>query len=150
MGLGDLYDPGALPIRLKAKKSEEAAQVDGVNGTVAGNGAGLLLGGSEKPRWSARGWSKPGEASSTSDKAADGELMVEDGIKMEEGESLGKILDEPIPEGSPAPEVKTEVKVEDVKVAPIELVAPPVLAGGSLFKKRKAPVGGGNRGGRRI
>ena len=60
------------------------------------------------------------------------------------------MADESIPDGSPAPEVKTEVKVEDVKVAPIEPVAPPVLAGGSLFKKRKAPVGGGNRGGRRI
>ncbi|KAI1795664.1 hypothetical protein LXA43DRAFT_1167173 [Ganoderma leucocontextum] len=147
VGLGDMYDPGALPIKLKAKKLEEsgwASVSDDANGTSAR--AGLSLGGSEKPRWSARGWNKPGEASNPADKA-DGELTVDSEMKTEEDEPLGKLLDEPLPEGSSAPEVKTEVKAEEVKAETIEPAAP---AGGSLFKKRKAPVGGGNRGGRRI
>ncbi|PIL35893.1 hypothetical protein GSI_01553 [Ganoderma sinense ZZ0214-1] len=153
VGLGDLYDPGALPIKLKAKKMEESAQTggasdgDGANG--AGAGAGLSLGGSEKPRWSARGWNKPGEASSSTANDGNGEARAEDAVKTED-DPLGKLVDEPIPDGSPASEVKAEVKTEDVKAEPVEPAAPPAKAGGSMFKKRKAPVGGGNRGGRRI
>ncbi|KAM5540202.1 hypothetical protein V8D89_006021 [Ganoderma adspersum] len=147
VGLGDLYDPGALSIKLKAKKPEE--QVGGTSNGANGTGASLSLGESEKPKWSARGWNKPGEAPSITSNEGSGVGVVEDAMKVED-EPLSKLLDEPIPEGSPAPEVKTEVKAENVKAEPTEPAAPPAPAGNSLFKKRKAPVGGGNRGGRRI
>ncbi|TBU39617.1 hypothetical protein BD309DRAFT_1003626 [Dichomitus squalens] len=144
VGLGELYDPGAVPIKLKAKKEELAAA--GTSTSSAGlTGAGS--GGSEKPRWSARGWSKPGESASTADtqENADGET------KTEEGEPLEKLEQEPLSHGEPAVEVKAEVKTEDVKAESIDSAAPSSApAGGSLFKKRKVPVGGGSRGGRRI
>ena len=147
VGLGDLYDPGALPIKLKAKKMEESAggASEGTNGAAAG----LSLGGNEKPKWSARGWNKPGEAPSNITDQGNGEAEVEDGVKAED-EPLGKLVNEPIPQTSPAPEVKAEVKTEEVKAEPVEPAALPAPTGNSLFKKRKAPVGGGSRGGRRI
>ena len=147
VGLGDLYDPGALPIKLKAKKTEESAQ--STSGGANGTGAGLSLGGSEKPKWSARGWNKPGEAPSNTADEGSGEVKAEDGARAED-ELLGKLVDEPIPEASAAPEVKAEVKTEEVKAEPVEPAALPAPTGNSLFKKRKAPVGGGSRGGRRI
>ncbi|RPD54732.1 hypothetical protein L226DRAFT_60976 [Lentinus tigrinus ALCF2SS1-7] len=146
VGLGDLYDPGALPIKLKPKKQEEQEQ-SGSPGAII-SGAGPALGGSEKPRWSARGWNKPGASSITGTAESTDEQEAkteEDGVKVV-GESLTDTLaHEPLPEEPPV-----EVKTEDVKSEPIEPAAPPPSTGGSLFKKRKAPVGGGSRGGRRF
>ncbi|THH28738.1 hypothetical protein EUX98_g5434 [Antrodiella citrinella] len=51
-GLGDIYDPGVIPIKLKTKK--EDASVDNAS-TSASTPASL-----GPIKWSARGWNKPG------------------------------------------------------------------------------------------
>ena len=147
VGLGDLYDPGALPIKLKPKKQEEQEEAGRANAIISG--PGLVLGGSEKPTWSARGWSKPGASSvSGATHTADGAEVKteEDGAKAEGDGVTEKLANEPLPEEPPV-----EVKAEDVKAESVEPAAPPPPPSvGSLFKKRKAPVGGGSRGGRRF
>ncbi|KAH9942473.1 uncharacterized protein BXZ73DRAFT_97882 [Epithele typhae] len=143
VGLGELYDPGELPIKLKAKKEEPVETK---------LGAPPPLGGSEKPTWSARGWNKPGEysteqtvaAAEASGRNAGQERVEEDEVKTEREDP--NISREAELKGPPEP----EVKAEEVKSEPLEPVAPPAPASGSLFKKRRAPAGGGSRGGRRI
>ncbi len=141
VGLGDLYDPGALPIKLKPKKQED-------QGAAAGATVTLASGGSEKPQWSARGWNKPGalSAAGATERANGEEVKAEEnGIKAGEDGVAGKLMEDLLLEEPPI-----EVKTEEVKTEPVQAAAPPPPAGGSLFKKRKAPVGGGSRGGRRF
>ena len=141
VGLGDLYDPGELPIKLKPKKEAVSEQANGSGSS--GAGAGLSLGGTEKPKWSARGWSKPGASPSATIPGQ--AVKVEDAPDQEEsGPVLEKVPIESVSENRP------EVKTEEIKSEQVEATAPPPPSGGSLFKKRKAPAGGGSRGGRRI
>lgn len=138
IGLGELYDPLAVPIKLKPKKE---AVTEGVVQAAA-------LDGSEMPKWSARGWNKPG-ASSTANSSgqADGHeaKVEEDGVMAEEHGPIGEVV--PEHDSQILLESKSEVKNEPLSsVAPL----PPPPTGGSLFKKRKAPAGGGSRGGRRL
>ncbi|KAI0744214.1 hypothetical protein C8Q80DRAFT_1185602 [Daedaleopsis nitida] len=141
VGLGDLYDPLALPIKLKPKKEEPALESASGSGTVP-------VGGSEKPKWSARGWNKPGASFSTASlEKSDGQEEAEvegDQVKVEDRGSMDKLAAAPIPT-DPA-----DVKAEEVKAEAVEPAVPPPTSSGSLFKKRKAPAGGGSRGGRRI
>ena len=141
VGLGELYDPGALPIKLKKKEAKELGAED----VKPGVAHPLTLGGSEKPVWKPKGWNKPGEYS-TDTGAAEIEAEAEEGMKKEEeGEDVKAEAPEAfVPEGPLEPEVKTEV----VKPEPTDSIPPPPPAGGSMFKKRRAPAGG-NRGGRR-
>ncbi|KAL1942028.1 hypothetical protein VTO73DRAFT_6558 [Trametes versicolor] len=162
VGLGELYDPGALPIKLKAKKEEtEEGGLPQGGGFSAVAGGGLPpLGGTEKPNWSARGWNKPGAAprstvtpepagssSGQGNQPGDGETQPEvkakDGLPESNGHQPQSDPDTSLP-------LKTEVDQLPVKSEPADVEAPPpVPSGGSMFKKRKAPAGG-SRGGRRI
>ncbi|RDX47962.1 hypothetical protein OH76DRAFT_1326598, partial [Lentinus brumalis] len=139
VGLGDLYDPGALPIKLKPKKQEDQGAA------AAGATVTSALGGSEKPKWSARGWNKPGASSAGATERENGEEVKaeENGIKAGENGVTDKLMEDPLLEEPP-----TEVKTEEVKPEPVQAAVPSPPAGGSLFKKRRAPVGGGSRGGR--
>ena len=109
------------------------------------------MGGSEKPAWKPKGWNKPGEYSTN--------RQAEDEAKQEAEESMGaqaegvgenRVSKESVEPQGPRGPPEPEVKAEEVKPEPLEPTAPPLPTGGSLFKKRKAPVGGGSRGGRRI
>ncbi|KAI0705093.1 hypothetical protein C8T65DRAFT_653197 [Cerioporus squamosus] len=125
---------------VKPKKQETQELTGGASVAPA-------LGGSEKPKWSARGWNKPGASSvaDATERAEGQEGKAEEGdIKAGEDGVADKLITEPLPEEPPA-----EVKTEQVKAESVEPAAPPPPAGGSLFKKRKAPVGGGSRGGMR-
>ena len=79
VGLGELYDPGALPIKLKKKEAKELGAED----VKPGVAHPLTLGGSEKPVWKPKGWNKPGEYS-TDTGAAEIEAEAEEGMKKEE------------------------------------------------------------------
>ncbi|KAI0369691.1 hypothetical protein BV20DRAFT_967680 [Pilatotrama ljubarskyi] len=172
VGLGELYDPGAIPIKLKTKKEEPEEQglptssgPGGANSSSAG-ASGVLptLGGTEKPRWSARGWNKPGAASSstatpepTSPSGEEGhapEAAAQIGVKSEEDRLPESLYQEPVPpssEADSAPPVKVEEAQAPLKSESPEADAPPSApSGGSLFKKRKVPAAGVSRGGRRF
>ncbi|KAI0645926.1 hypothetical protein C8Q79DRAFT_927021 [Trametes meyenii] len=166
VGLGELYDPGAIPIKLKTKTEESQDDTETQVGRVGlgssstvGLGGLPPLGGSEKPSWSARGWSKPG-ASSHNDISPN--FVVEDGVAVDGSTAVNDVKAEKSsppedsePPNSPDNFAISDVKVENgqtpVKAEPLEAdVPPPSSSSGSLFKKRKVPVAGGSRGGRRF
>ena len=72
VGLGELYDPGVLPIKLKVKKEEQ------MEAQTSPPSEAPSLGESEKPKWSARGWNKPVASSASVDQA--------DGVHRDENE----------------------------------------------------------------
>ncbi|CCL99082.1 uncharacterized protein FIBRA_01095 [Fibroporia radiculosa] len=148
-GLGEIYDPGFIPIKIK--KKEESVDIllspsdDGQN-AATGSGATAL------PKWSSRGWKKPGESSA--------ETTVEMNGEQEEPGQAEAALQDPGPQiiedkaSAPTtaeiPSLKEEtaaVKEEDAAVkteVPPEAIPAP---GGGLFRKRKLPAGGvGGRG----
>ncbi|KAI0821694.1 hypothetical protein BC628DRAFT_1329142 [Trametes gibbosa] len=157
VGLDDLYDPGTIPIKLKAKKEETMDQSLALQGSSGASSSGGLIapGGSEKPRWSARGWNKPGTSHNASESIGhaggppDGGSPEDTNTEPEEKSFTNEPFAPP-PDEPPALAVKTEAQ-EPVKPEPTDEDAPlPVPAGSSLFKKRKAPAAGGSRGGRRF
>lgn len=157
VGLDDLYDPGAAPIKLKAKKEEAEEQSLGQAGTSStGLPGGLLAaGGTEKPRWSARGWNKPGTIHNPSGTANDAigppDAESQEDAKPEEKSSQGHAPPEPPFDEAPAHAVKAETVQDFVKPEPTGGDVPaPAVSGGSMFKKRKVPNAGGSRGGRRV
>ncbi|KAI9067405.1 hypothetical protein FKP32DRAFT_1588776 [Trametes sanguinea] len=165
VGLGQLYDPGAIPIKLKTKKEEPegdqgSALTGGSNGSTGSAGALPSFGGTEKPRWSARGWNKPGASSrstATPEPATspgqDGdtaETSTPQAPKSEENGLPESMFSEPVHSASEQPSAAEEGAPVGVKSESTEPPAPPAPSGGSLFKKRKVPAAGGSRGGRRL
>ncbi|KAI0335005.1 hypothetical protein GY45DRAFT_1317474 [Cubamyces sp. BRFM 1775] len=169
VGLGELYDPGALPIKLKVKKEEpegdEKIKATTCSSGAIGSSGGLSsLGGTEKPKWSARGWNKPGTSSRSTvtpeptGPATPGDhqnMGVSDhSVKAEELSLPDSLRNEPVKtliENPPPTTVKAEEVPLSVKSEIAEPDMPqPATSGGSLFKKRKVPVAGGSRGGRRL
>ncbi|KAH9892788.1 hypothetical protein C8Q73DRAFT_699464 [Cubamyces lactineus] len=170
VGLGELYDPGAIPIKLKAKKeepegNERSKDTTSSSGVVGPSGGLPLLSGTEKPKWSARGWNKPGTSSRSTvtpepstGSATEGDHHILEGsshgVKTEEPVLPDGLFNEPVKtfsEDPPCATVKTEELQPSVKSELTETDDPqPPTSAGSLFKKRKVPVAGGNRGGRRL
>lgn len=149
-GLGELYDPGLIPIKLKPKKEEPADTVlktesspSGLSSSAAATGAQ----GSALPKWSSRGWNKPGEAKESA------------GSSATESEQTSGLVPAPpavdaketTPEAAPVKDVVAEVKSEspDVKHEEPNGSAATPPPGGSLFRKRKVPAGGAAGRGRR-
>lgn len=149
-GLGEIYDPGLIPIKIKAKKEEPPEATGTSNATNGQSTVGSTSdkpSGSTVPKWTAKGWNKPGEGqghSSTSVTASD---------SKEESRASSETEGQPAPATEAAssvaklepadsiPQTK-EVKVEDaaeVKAEETEAsVAPPAQP---LFKKRRGPAG---------
>lgn len=142
-GLGEIYDPGVIPIKLKPKKEENGGASSlipmrilgaGVVGAAAGS-SGTMPQASAKPTWAPTKWKKVGEEEETYEstsvtQAVGADSNRPDGVEQESGEP------------SALPEVKQEESSVGVK---LEGDGPPPEppSGGSLFKKRRAPVGGG-------
>ncbi|KAL7281449.1 hypothetical protein ACG7TL_004762 [Trametes sanguinea] len=168
VGLGELYDPGAIPIKLKTKKEESegaqgSASAGNVNSSTGAAGTLPTLRGTEKPRWSARGWNKPGTSSrstatpepatSPGQEGTAAETSAPQAPKSEDNGLPESMSREPVQATSEQPSptaVKSEEAPVSVKGESREPEAPPAPSGGSLFKKRKVPAAGGSRGGRRL
>lgn len=137
--LGDLYDPGEIPIVLKAKK-EEPAQDDGIMPVASGSGTTHADGSSAAtnvPKWTKMQWKKatdtvessPTSAPSLTTDYSHPQLKVED-VKTEDG--ADPLLQEP-----------SSIKAEAVE-AQLNATAAfetPLNTGQGLFKKRKARGG---------
>ena len=166
VGLGEIYDPGLIPI--KVKKKEEAAseslptgagQSAGSSSAVAAVSNGSAA--TEKPKWSARGWNRPGEGKTDEYSAMRSETpastspeptIVQEAVQQDLEPPLDRAStvtddDHPTTEGTA---VKVDVKAENLQVK-AELEADNAVAaapaGGGMFRKRKLPAGGaGSRG----
>jgi WW domain-binding protein 4 len=137
VGLGEIYDPGVIAIKPKVK-AEETSRIttqSSAGTSVVGDANATAL-----PRWAPVKWKKAGEPADdtngeTSSGPADGDT------------SPTEQPQQALPDSSDA----------DVKPEPDTVVDAPLTlseevtgtsSGGSLFRKRRAPVGGGvsNRG----
>ena len=136
-GLGEIYDPGLIPIKLKKKEEPTAdAAPNGTTPSASISTTGAPSAASAVPKWSSRGWARPGEST------------------HEPHESPAP--PEPAAENvSPQPpaEEKVEtppVKVEEVTTVKAETPEATLPSTSSLFKKRRVPAGGGASRGRRL
>lgn len=141
VGLGEIYDPGVIPIKLKPKEESAEVSLKKENGTsfvpsISTSQATAL------PKWSSRGWNKPGDAPQL-----DAQSDLTDTHPTTAGASEPQPVEEMGSETQQPAAVKTEVqdvqREPEVKQEEPELAAP---ASGGLFRKRKVPVGGGGRG----
>lgn len=129
-GLGQIYDPGTIAIKIKKKEEEEvdplavfqpklppptspAAVQDGPQAT-------------EKPKWVKVQWRKPGEQN---EEAQDEPHDAEPESKSEPEPQLKT---EPTVDLSLEPHVKPEPAADDLP--------PPVTTAAPIFKKRKVPA----------
>ncbi|OBZ70558.1 Uncharacterized protein C18H10.07 [Grifola frondosa] len=132
VGLGEIYDPGIIPIKLKSKEEPTVIQVQDTSTTSSAP--------TTVPKWSTRGWDKPGlnQGGEAADGEASGDGHIKEEVKAEEGE--GAVPPEVVStaqtraavkraDGSPAP-----VKSEDQEIKPeeTEVNAMPPTGGSSL------------------
>ncbi|TFK54533.1 hypothetical protein OE88DRAFT_1625642 [Heliocybe sulcata] len=157
VGLGELYDPGLIPIRLKAKKEEPSEDKIPETDADATPTASIFRGATPSeapnatsvPKWSKVQWKKPGEGSNSLAPEANGGSVAGDEVKQEslDGKSLIKAEDPspPLPSDSALSTEVPPTKQEEVPAKLVEAPQPgnalPASSGGSLFKKRKAPAG---------
>ncbi|KAA1473989.1 hypothetical protein DENSPDRAFT_780857 [Dentipellis sp. KUC8613] len=154
VGLGELYDPGLIPIKLKPKKEDvkedvSQPQSSGIIGEDASRlaaGAGPATEGpapSSVPKWTATKWRKAGEedkGDSTVSSIKPSAAIDTDKVK----EGSTEISDPP----------RENVKLEESAPVKLEPSVEPQLenaSAGSLFRKRRLPASGGVAGrGRRF
>jgi WW domain-binding protein 4 len=127
-GLGEVYDPGLIPIKLKVKKEE--TKVEEVVESAAGN---VKEGGDAtgKQKWTKVQWQGAEGAGAQ-------ETSPSITVKVDES-GPGIIAD---PESSAKENQGSPMKLEDENTA----LAPPAQTANSLFRKRKTPASGPSRG----
>lgn len=171
LGLGELWDPGDIPIILKAKK-EEGSVVNGSgedSSNLMGNGESDASGqsnksnqASSKPKWTPKGWTRavtePGE-----DRVYINQTVIDtaphiisppvttstETANVKTDHSTSKVLDSAkllsstaIPSPPEAVNIKQEADVKDPSIAPAETQGEATTGG--MFRKRRVPAG--NRG----
>lgn len=167
VGLGEIYDPGLIPIKVKKEEpasespSGEAGRPAGVSSSAAS--AITRSAATEKPGWSARGWNRPGEGkadepstptkseapASTSPAPTTSQEAVKHALEPPSAPVEGWNGGHPTTEDAAT---KIEMRTENlsVKVEPdADGAEAAATAGGSMFRKRKLPTGGVASRGRR-
>jgi WW domain-binding protein 4 len=160
--LGEIYDPGVIPIRLKAKKEEDRELSTG--GSVAPTN-GIALGSAntgskatDVPKWTKVEWKKPGELDSMSAvtsilSAEDRPIPTEPALPLKDehepssaSESTTYLNEQSSSSTTPKAE-PSQVKLEDASPSDNPSNG---YTGGSFFKKRKGkPLAGAVGRGRR-
>ncbi|KAI0256394.1 hypothetical protein BJV78DRAFT_463523 [Lactifluus subvellereus] len=145
VGLGEIYDPGIIAIKTKTKvevKGEEAAGQDKQSPSAAGDAKATAV-----PKWAPVKWKKAGEPADNRDGAMSSALAGDTAST----EIATKAAPDP-PNADEdvkpilAPAVNMPVKKEPLPAKVEVAVTPSGETGpsqGSLFRKRKAPIGGG-------
>jgi WW domain-binding protein 4 len=153
-GLGELYDPGLIPIKLKPKKEEASELVLKEEAQSADIPAAPLKLAHAIPivKWSSGGWSGPKEAQ-------DAEAFPPTTIDEPPADAIADIqksdvdvLNQQPSELAEALDTKAEapaIKAEPSEVKREEVDAAVSMAPSSLFRKRKIPAGGTAGRGRR-
>ena len=140
VGLGEIYDPGIIAIKPKVKpeiKDEEAVISESSGGASMASATATSV-----PKWAPVKWKKAGEA------ADDSTATASPGPREDTAPAQEAPLDSLNTDENPAPDpvVDTYLKEEPLPVKLEEATTPPVetaSSGASLFRKRKAPIGGG-------
>lgn len=148
VGLGEIYDPGIIAIKPRAKtevKEEETAstaRLPSGGAPVAGDAKATAL-----PKWAPVKWKRAGEPAE--DASGEPSSRLADGETAPTEETSRVVLPDP-PDAdenaAPAPviaDVSTEEKPSLVKLEEATPSGEASSSGGSLFRKRKAPAGGG-------
>lgn len=146
VGLGEIYDPGVIQVKVKPKKEESSETVpqkqSAIQSSIVGPSGSAAT---TMPKWSSRGWNKPGAENMDTDHTK---------LPSEEGPSESSKDDSPYvkqeTESSPPTALLPDTNKETAPVK-LEEDAPPQNsvsnAGSGLFRKRKVPAGGaGSRG----
>ena len=147
LGLGEIYDPGIIAIKPKAKvEINEGPGNDGDPPNTSTEPTLSDTGATAKLKWAPVKWKKAGEqVSETTDTS---NPAPADNLRTDEAPAVS-----PGPPGGEEESVVASVADVPVKEELIKLEEPPaepIPAGGSLFRKRKTPARGGvNISGRR-
>ncbi|KAL0956302.1 hypothetical protein HGRIS_002459 [Hohenbuehelia grisea] len=144
VGLGEIYDPGLIPIKVKKKEESSEPSGSGNDPPVDANAEGSKPTG--VPKWTKVQWKRPGEdpdpsPPEDSQQSTCSELPPPLPLHDPQETPLTTVASTPV-----EPLDRPEVKAEDVASKTEETVpAPPEPT--SLFRKRKLPGGGvGGRG----
>jgi WW domain-binding protein 4 len=147
VGLGEIYDPGIIAIKPKTKaeevKEEETARQ--AKQPSVGISTPRDINATPALKWAPVKWKKAGEpadaTSGATTSGSDGDTALREGAR-------GAPTDPSTADEGPAAASVTDVSVkeEPLPVKPEETATPSgesASSGGSLFRKRKAPLGGG-------
>jgi WW domain-binding protein 4 len=145
VGLGEIYDPGIIAIKPKVKAEEDKEE------ETAGHGGDTKA--TPAPKWAPVKWKRAGEPVDTTSGAATSVPGVDTALT----EGAPRAPTNPLnADEDPAPASVTDVSVKEEPL-PVKLEETTMpsgetaSSGGSLFRKRKAPLGGGaNSRGRRF
>jgi WW domain-binding protein 4 len=143
-GLGEIYDPGIIPIKLKTKVEEHAETGTVITAPITSSDYSKAT---AAPKWTKTQWKRAGEAVEEIKEESMGEGVAvemngipgpqeppEPGPKVEKNENQSGISE-------PSKEQSTLLKLEETPT-----IAPAAGASGSMFRKRKAPGSIGDRG----
>jgi WW domain-binding protein 4 len=131
VGLGEIYDPGIIPIKLKKKEEEEVVSGGDTDQTPVVTPAKVAA----APKWTKVKWKRAGEEV-THEADSNGDVHEH---KDEQVNVTGS------PGIKPEPDTKLEVESPPNPPSPVKLEnassLPAPESGGGLFRKRKAPGG---------
>ncbi|KAI0265747.1 hypothetical protein BGY98DRAFT_939395 [Russula aff. rugulosa BPL654] len=142
VGLGEIYDPGIITIKPKVKAEETAGQEkQPSDGTAMPEDTEATT----VPKWAPVKWKKAGESTDDTSGATSsgpgGDAVLIKGAPLVPTDPLNGNED-PAPASVADTSVEEEpshVKLEEATTQSVETAS----SGGSLFRKRKAPLGGG-------
>jgi WW domain-binding protein 4 len=142
VGLGEIYDPGIIAIKPKVKEKETAGQEkQPSDGTAMPEDTKATT----VPKWAPVKWKKAGESvddtSGATGSGPGGDAVLTEGAPLVPADPSNADED-PAPASVTSAPVKEEpslVKLEEATTPSVETAS----SGGSLFRKRKAPFGGG-------
>ncbi|RDB25137.1 WW domain-binding protein 4 [Hypsizygus marmoreus] len=139
LGLGGVYDPGVIPIKLKKKEEEPGPsalapeskpqpQVDGA------------------PKWTKVQWKRAGDQERVKEEPVMGGVDVKLQSAVKEPSPPVK-QEAPLPSPPKVPlEEETKPVITTIPNVKTEDATPVPESGGSMFRKRKLPAGAGTRG----
>jgi WW domain-binding protein 4 len=142
VGIGEIYDPGIITIKPKVKEKETAGQE---NQPSDGTAMPEDTKATTVPKWAPVKWKKAGESvddtSGATSSGPGGDAVLTEGAPLVPADALNADED-PAPASvtvAPVKEEPSPVKLEEATTPSVEAAS----SGGSLFRKRKAPLGGG-------
>ncbi len=163
LDLGDLWDPGAIPIKLKAPKTDAVEGSASVNGVlVASTNSGFdtqqqqfLDGAPDRPKWISKGWKRATQLEAETESAVAPLSHIEHGtpahndVDLTTGETVEPssiTTGDSRTGGTEKPSVCTPMNLGhegDIDVKPVlkeEEASTQSMAPTALFRKRKIPA----------
>ncbi|KAF5380570.1 hypothetical protein D9615_004654 [Tricholomella constricta] len=143
-GLGEVYDPGAIPIKLKKKEEVEIPPADAQSASTSTSSGTTKP--TDAPKWTKVQWRRPGEAAKEAleePQAAAASSSEGPAMNIEDAPAPGPIKSEPDALIPPAEEQKPPTAKTEKTTPPLPVEEAASTSG--MFRKRKLPAGG-NRG----